>query len=111
MGGKVVLKISSPDILHKSDAKGVKLNLSGNDQVKKAFREIIKNAKAYKSDARIEGVLISPMVGQGIEVIIGTKIDDQFGPVIMYGLGGVMVEILKTSLSACCPSPVGRPSA
>ena len=95
MGGKVVLKISSPDILHKSDAKGVKLNLSGKDQVKKAFREIIRNAKAYKADARIEGVLISPMVGQGIEVIIGTKIDDQFGPVIMYGLGGVMVEIIK----------------
>lgn len=95
MGGKVVLKISSPDILHKSDAKGVKLNLSGKDQVKKAFREIIRNAKAYKADARIEGVLISPMVGKGIEVIIGTKIDDQFGPVIMYGLGGVMVEILK----------------
>jgi len=95
MGGKVVLKIASPDILHKSDAKGVKLNLSGKDQVKKAFREIINNAKAYKADARIEGVLISPMVGKGIEVIIGTKIDDQFGPVIMYGLGGVMVEILK----------------
>ena len=95
MGGKVVLKIASPDILHKSDAKGVRLNLSGKDQVKKAFREIIKNAKAYKADARIEGVLISPMVGKGIEVIIGTKIDDQFGPVIMYGLGGVMVEIIK----------------
>ena len=95
MGGKVVLKISSPDILHKSDAKGVQLNLSGKDQVKKAFREIIRNANAYKADARIEGVLISPMVGKGIEVIIGTKIDDQFGPVIMYGLGGVMVEILK----------------
>ena len=63
--------------------------------MKKAFREIIKNAKAYKADARIEGVLISPMVGKGIEVIIGTKIDDQFGPVIMYGLGGVMVEIIK----------------
>ncbi|MCB2145187.1 MAG: acetate--CoA ligase family protein [Deltaproteobacteria bacterium] len=95
MGGKVVLKIASPDILHKSDAKGVQLNLSGRDHVEKAFREIIKNAKAYKSDARIEGVLISPMVDKGIEVIIGTKIDDQFGPVIMYGLGGVMVEILK----------------
>ncbi len=95
MGGKVVLKIASPDILHKSDAKGVKLNLSGKDRVKKAFKEIIDNAKAYKADARIEGVLISPMVGKGIEVIIGTKIDDQFGPVIMYGLGGVLVEILK----------------
>ena len=94
-GGKVVLKIASPDILHKSDAKGVKLNLSGKETVKKAFREIVKNAKAYKADARIEGVLVSPMAAKGIEVIIGTKIDDQFGPVIMYGLGGVLVEILK----------------
>jgi acetyltransferase len=95
MGGKVVLKIASPDILHKSDAKGVQLNLSGREPIKKAFRNIVKNAKAYQADARIDGVLVSPMVGNGIEVIIGTKIDDQFGPVIMYGLGGVLVEILK----------------
>ncbi|BBO70783.1 CoA-binding protein [Desulfosarcina alkanivorans] len=95
MGGKVALKIASPDILHKSDAKGVLLNLSGKEKVKKAFREIIKNARTFKADARIEGVLVCPMVQTGVEVIIGTKIDDQFGPVIMYGLGGVMVEILK----------------
>jgi acetyltransferase len=105
MGGKVVLKIASPDILHKSDAKGVVLNLSGREKVKKAFREIVKNARAYKADARIEGVLVSPMVGEGIEVIIGTKIDDQFGPVIMYGLGGVMVEILKDVSFRVLPIP------
>ncbi len=105
MGGKVVLKIASPDILHKSDAKGVLLNLSTKEQVKKAFRKIINNAKAYKADARIEGVLVSPMVGQGIEVIIGTKIDDQFGPVIMYGLGGVLVEILKDVSFRVLPIP------
>ncbi|BBO78055.1 CoA-binding protein [Desulfosarcina widdelii] len=95
MGGKVALKIASPDILHKSDANGVMLNLSGKERVRKAFRQIVKNAKAYKPDATIEGVLVSPMVEKGAEVIIGTKIDDQFGPVIMYGLGGVLVEILK----------------
>ena len=94
-GGEVVLKIASPDILHKSDAKGVKLNLSTEKAVKRAFDEIVKNATAYRADAHIEGVLVSPMAQKGIEVIIGTKIDDQFGPVIMYGLGGVMVEILK----------------
>jgi acetyltransferase len=94
-GDKVVLKIASPDILHKSDAKGVKLDLSTEKAVKRAFDEIVKNAKAYRADARIEGVLVSPMARKGIEVIIGTKVDDQFGPVIMYGLGGVMVEILK----------------
>jgi acetyltransferase len=95
MTGKVVLKIASPDILHKSDAGGVKLNLSGKEKVKKAYRDIISNARAYNPDARIDGVLVSPMVEKGLEVIIGTKIDDQFGPVIMYGLGGVLVEILK----------------
>jgi hypothetical protein len=66
---------------------------------------------AYKSDARIEGVLVSPMVGKGIEVIIGTKIDDQFGPVIMYGLGGVLVEILKDVSFRVLPISAGRPSA
>jgi acetyltransferase len=71
------------------------LNLSTEKAVKRAFDEIVENAKAYRADARIEGVLVSPMAQKGIEVIIGTKIDDQFGPVIMYGLGGVLVEILK----------------
>jgi len=94
-GGEVAMKIVSPDILHKSDAKGVKLGLSGKVRVKNAFREIVKNAKAYQADAAIEGVLVSPMVAHGVEVIIGTKIDDQFGPVIMYGWGGIMVEIIK----------------
>lgn len=95
MGRKVVLKIASPDILHKSDAQGVQLNLCGKERIKKAYREIIRNADAYRADARIDGVLVSPMVAKGVEVIIGTKMDDQFGPVIMYGLGGVLVEILK----------------
>ena len=95
LGGNVALKISSRDILHKSDAGGVILNLSSKKQVKNAFTDIMRNAKAYKADARIEGVLVSPMVEKGLEIIIGTKIDDQFGPVIMYGLGGVLVEIIK----------------
>ncbi|MBW2218041.1 MAG: acetate--CoA ligase family protein [Deltaproteobacteria bacterium] len=92
---KVVMKIVSPDILHKSDANGVKLNLESEDEIKAAYREIIKNAKIYKHDADIHGVLVSPMSASGLEVIVGTKIDDQFGPVIMYGLGGIMVEVMK----------------
>ena len=91
----VVLKIVSPDILHKSDAGGVKLNLSSEHQVRKGFQQIIKRAKAYNSKADIRGVLVAPMAQQGLEIIIGTKIDEQFGPVIMYGLGGIMVEIMK----------------
>ncbi|MEA3437709.1 MAG: acetate--CoA ligase family protein [Thermodesulfobacteriota bacterium] len=91
----VALKIVSPDILHKSDAGGVKIKLSGENEIRSAFKEIVKNAKKFDPDARIRGILVSPMAKQGLEVIIGTKIDDQFGPIIMYGLGGVMVEILK----------------
>lgn len=95
MNGGVALKIVSPDILHKSDARGVKVNLRTEKEIRKAFSEIMDNAKAYNPDADIRGVLISPMAIDGTEVIIGTKIDDQFGPVIMFGIGGIMVEILK----------------
>ncbi len=95
MDQTVVMKIASPDILHKSDAGGVCLNLRKKTEIRKAFNQIKKNAHKYNPDADIRGVNISPMVKEGVEIIIGTKIDDQFGPVIMYGLGGVMVEILK----------------
>ncbi len=95
MNAAVAMKIVSPDILHKSDAHGVRLNLKGKREIEKAYNRMIKDAKRYKTDADIRGVLVTPMVKPGVEVIIGTKIDDQFGPIIMYGLGGVMVEILK----------------
>ncbi|MFH2129724.1 MAG: acetate--CoA ligase family protein [bacterium] len=95
IGGEVVLKIVSPDILHKSDAKGVRLHLKTAAAVRAAFIDITKCAREYNKDANIRGVLVTPMAAPGIEVIIGTKIDDQFGPVIMFGLGGIMVEVLK----------------
>ena len=94
-GGPVALKISSPDILHKSDAGGVRINLSSHEEIRDAFDGIMKNAKKYDKKADIKGIIVSPMAKAGLEVIIGTKTDDQFGPVIMYGLGGIMVEILK----------------
>jgi len=95
IAGPVALKLASPDILHKSDAGGVKLKLCTPTDVKTAFQEIVSNGKKYKADADIRGCIVSPMAKPGLEVIIGTKVDDQFGPVIMYGLGGVMVEILR----------------
>ncbi|MBU0464323.1 MAG: acetate--CoA ligase family protein [Proteobacteria bacterium] len=91
----VVLKIVSPDILHKSDACGVKLNLISEKEIREGFQQIIKSANAYNPEADIRGVLVAPMAQKGLEIIIGTKIDEQFGPVIMYGLGGIMVEIMK----------------
>ena len=91
----VVLKIVSPDILHKSDAGGVLVDLKTKADIKAGYRKIIANAKKFNPKADIRGVLVCPMVKKDIEVIIGTKIDDQFGPVIMYGLGGIMVEVIK----------------
>lgn len=93
--GEVVLKLISPDILHKSDAGGVVTGLKGEKNIRRAFQDIIKGAGNYKPDADIRGILVSPMARDGQEIIIGTTLDDQFGPVIMYGLGGIMVEILK----------------
>lgn len=94
-GGEAALKIVSPDILHKTDAGGVRLNVTGEGAVRQAFEEIVGNARRYRPDADIRGVMVSPMAPPGLELIIGTKIDDQFGPVIMFGLGGVMVEVLR----------------
>ncbi|MDY6973041.1 MAG: acetate--CoA ligase family protein [Thermodesulfobacteriota bacterium] len=91
----VALKVVSPDILHKSDAGGVKLNLKTRSAIRRAFAEIVRSARLFKKDADVKGVVVTPMVQPGLEVIIGTKTDDQFGPVIMFGLGGIMVEVLK----------------
>ncbi len=93
--GPVVLKIVSPDILHKSEAGGVRLGITSVKEARAAYSEIMKSAKAYKPDADIRGCLVSPMAPGGMEVIIGTKIDQQFGPVIMFGIGGIFVEVLK----------------
>jgi len=95
INGEAALKIVSPDILHKTDAGGVRLHLTSQEAVRLAFKEIVKSARLYAPDAEIRGVMVSPMAELGLEVIIGTKIDDQFGPVIMFGMGGIMVEILK----------------
>jgi acetyl coenzyme A synthetase (ADP forming)-like protein len=95
LGGKVVLKIVSPDILHKTEAGGVKVGVSGDDAVRAAFDEIVANAKAYNADAAIDGVQVQQMLSGGQEVIIGATTDPTFGKVIVFGLGGVLVEVLK----------------
>ena len=94
-GQEVAMKIVSPQILHKSDAGGVRLGVSGERNVRTAFREIVDSAGAYDPDADIRGVLVSPMAEPGLEVIVGTKFDEQFGPVILFGIGGVLVEVLE----------------
>lgn len=94
-GYPVVLKVVSPDIAHKSDVGGVKLNLKDKDAVGAAYDEILVNSKKAVSNARINGVAVQHMAPQGTEVIVGMTTDPQFGPVMMFGLGGIMVEVLK----------------
>ncbi len=91
----VVMKIVSPQIIHKSDAGGVKVNLNSDEEVKQAYKEIIENAKKYDPNAEIHGVYVQHMEPWGTETIIGSVYDPQFGPTVMFGLGGIFVEILK----------------
>lgn len=95
IGYPIVMKIMSHDILHKSDAGGVKVNIKDAEGVREAFRTILANAKAYKPDAVIEGVAVQEMAPWGTEVIVGSVDDPTFGPSVMFGLGGIFVEILK----------------
>jgi len=95
IGFPVVLKIVSPDVIHKSDSGGVKLSINSVTEVKKAYDEILKKVKKQYPDAVIHGVSVQKMIQPGTEVIVGTSKDPQFGPVIMFGLGGIFVELLK----------------
>lgn len=93
LGHLVVMKIVSPDIVHKTEAKGVAVGIDQNE-VEKTYNQLIKNAKKYKKTARIHGISIQQMA-TGKEIIIGSTIDPQFGHTIMFGLGGIFVEVLK----------------
>ena len=94
-GYPVVLKVVSPDISHKSDAGGVKLNLKDPGEVRAAYAAIIESCSKHVPGARITGVAVQHLAPQGTEVIVGMTTDPQFGPVMMFGLGGIMVEVLK----------------
>jgi acyl-CoA synthetase (NDP forming) len=95
IGLPVVLKIVSPDISHKSDVGGVKLNLDSEEEVAAAFDEIVEAARRAQAGATVLGVSVQKMAQPGVEVIMGMTKDPQFGPVLMFGLGGVFVEVLK----------------
>ncbi|MCB5905968.1 acetate--CoA ligase family protein [Streptomyces pinistramenti] len=95
IGFPVALKIVSPDILHKTDAGGVRVQLASAAEVRGAFCAIVQNAKAYAPEARISGVQVQQMVPEGQEVIVGAVTDPTFGKIVAFGLGGVLVEVLK----------------
>jgi acetyltransferase len=95
IGFPVVLKIMSDDIIHKSDVKGVILNINSVEETRKAYNSIIDHVSRTFPDARIKGVQVSKMIPGGEEVILGIKRDPSFGPIIMFGLGGLYVEVFK----------------
>jgi acyl-CoA synthetase (NDP forming) len=95
VGFPVVMKVVSPDIIHKSDAGGVKINIKSEAAVREAYQTILANCKKYKENANIHGVAVQEMAPWGTEVIVGSVNDPTFGPTVMFGLGGIFVEVLK----------------
>jgi acetyl-CoA synthetase (ADP-forming) len=95
IGYPVVLKIVSPDIIHKSDVGGVIVGLKTAKDVRNAYKQILRNVKRHKRDAKIAGILIQEMAPSSTEIIVGAIKDPQFGPALMFGLGGIFVEVLK----------------
>jgi acyl-CoA synthetase (NDP forming) len=95
IGYPVVLKIVSPEIIHKSDVGGVIINLKDEKDVRNGYKQILRNVGKFKAKAKIVGVLVQEMAPSSTEVIVGATKDPQFGPAIMFGLGGIFVEILK----------------
>ena len=103
VGYPVVLKIVSPQVLHKSDVGGVKVGISSDEELSTSFDEIISKVKGNVPRAEIRGLLVSKMVGKGVETIIGMKKDKIFGPVVMFGIGGIFVEVYKDVSFRVCP--------
>jgi len=109
VGFPVVMKVVSPDVIHKSDSGGVKLDISDQEAAARGYDNILKAVAEAVPEAEIEGVLITPMISGGVEVIMGMLRDPQFGPAVMFGLGGIFVEILKDVIFEL--APVERPEA
>ena len=104
IGFPVVAKLMSPEIVHKTEAGVIKLNLKDEEEVRRAFKEVTENAKKYNPDAKLAGVNIQKMAEDGVvEIIIGAMRDINFGPVMMFGLGGIFVEIFKDVSYRVCP--------
>ena len=110
-GGKAVMKIVSPEILHKTDAGGVILNVDSEAKAREAYDKLLANAKNYNAKAEIFGVMVTPMLGGGVECIIGSSYDVTFGPTIMFGLGGIFVEVLKDVSFRVAPVKMPEASA
>ncbi len=102
-GYPLVLKINSPDILHKTEAGGVRLRIQSLEEAQEAFDGILRDCRAFKPEARLDGVLVQQMAKAGQEIILGVKNDRQLGPMLLVGLGGVFVEVFKDTSLVPCP--------
>ncbi len=103
IGYPLVMKIVSPDIVHKTEAGGVALDVSDEATLRRDFARLYANAKAYKADARLDGVLVQAMAKGDVELLIGARQDAQFGPVVVFGAGGILVELLSDRVIAAAP--------
>ena len=108
IGYPVVMKVVSEDIIHKTDVGGVVLNIDNDDEVMDAYESIMKNCKTNVPRARIEGIEVSKMLEKGTETIVGATTDNSFGKIIMFGLGGIYVEVLKDVTFRVAPVPKGE---
>ena len=111
IGGPVVLKISSPDILHKTEVGGVAVNIATPDDAAAEFAAMTARVAAARPGAAIDGVLVSPMVTDGVECIMGVTVDPAFGPVVLFGLGGIFVEVLKDVTMRVAPFGIDEADA
>ncbi len=109
LGYPVVLKVESPDLPHKTEAGVVRLNLRNADEVREAYQTIMARANAVTPPPRIAGVLVQKMMPQGVEMVVGARVDPLFGPLVVVGLGGILVELLQDT--ALAPAPVTHDEA
>ncbi len=107
IGYPVVMKVVSPDALHKTDAGGVVVGIKNKDEVGKYFLQIVQNLEAYKKGARFEGIRIQKMADEGYDMFIGGKFDKSFGPFVVFGLGGIYIEIFRDVQTCLCPADAG----
>ena len=103
IGYPVALKVNSADILHKTEAGAIRLGLADADAVRKAFDDVTNGARAYDGNARIDGAVVQEMVSGGVETIVGVSYDAQLGPILLFGTGGVMVEVYNDVALRLCP--------
>ncbi len=103
LGYPVVLKVVSPEVIHKSDVGGVRVDISTQDQLVEAYDAILGSVRAHEPEAEIKGFVIAKMAGEGVETIVGLKRDVVFGPVVLFGMGGIFVEIYKDVTLRVCP--------